>query len=72
MFKKELVELIFEQPYRRIRNLEQAGIGGIAQRVTASKYLNALAKTGLVKAQKVGREVIFMNTRLVDLLSGSD
>lgn len=71
MFKKELVELIFEQPYCRISNLEEAGIGGIAQRVTASKYLNTMAKVGLVEVQKVGREVIFMNTRLVDLLSGS-
>ena len=72
MFKKELVELIFEQPYCRIRNLEQAGIAGIAQRVTASKYLNALKKTGLVEARKIGRDVIFMNTRLVELLSGSE
>lgn len=72
MFKKELVELIFEQPYCRIRSLERAGIGGIAQRVTASKYLNALAKAGLVQTKKIGREVIFMNTRLVDLLSGAD
>ena len=72
MFKKELIELIFEQPYCRIRNLEQAGIGGIAQRVTASKYLNTLKKVGLVEVRKIGREVIFMNTRLVELLSGSE
>ncbi len=72
MFKKELVELIFEQPYCRIRNLEKAGIAGIAQRVTASKYLNALKKAGLVEARKFGRDVIFMNTRLVELLSGSE
>ena len=71
MFKKELIEFIFEHPYSRIRSLEQAGIGGIAQRVTASKYLNELARAGLVETRKIGREVLFMNTRLVDLLGGS-
>jgi len=72
MFKKELIEFIFEHPYSRIRSLEQAGIGGIAQRVTASKYLNEIARAGLVETRKIGREVLFMNTRLVDLLGGSD
>src|SRR5207253_9101383 len=66
-FSKELIELIFEQPYCKIRFVEKAGI---AKRLTATKYLRALEEAGLVVPTKRGTELIFINDRLWRLLTG--
>ena len=65
-FSKELIELIFEQPYCKIRFLEKAGI---AKRLTATKYLRALERAGFVVPVKKGTELIFINHRLWRLLT---
>ena len=66
VFSKELIELIFEQPYCKIRFLEECGI---AKRLTATKYLRALEKAGFVVPVKKGKELIFINHRLWRLLT---
>ena len=63
---KELIELLFVRPYCKIKFVEEAGI---AKRVTASRYLHELAERGFVTEVKVGTEILFINHRLVDLLS---
>jgi predicted transcriptional regulator len=65
-FSKELIELIFEQPYCKIRFVEKAGI---AKRLTATKYLRDLEKAELVRAVKKGKELIFINRPLWSLLT---
>lgn len=65
-FSKELVELIFEQPYCKIRFVEEAGI---AKRLTATKYLRDLEKAGFVHSVKKGTELIFINHPLWQLLT---
>lgn len=61
----ELAELLFTYPYIKIRVLEdQMGL----HRETASKYLKLLAKTGVLHAQKRGREVYYLNQRLITVL----
>ncbi len=67
VFSKELIELIFEQPYCKIRFVENAGI---AKRLTATKYLRALEKAGFVVPTKRGTELIFINHKLWRLLTG--
>ncbi|HEY2712442.1 MAG TPA: Fic family protein [Chthoniobacterales bacterium] len=67
VFSKELIELIFEQPYCKIRFVE---IAGIAKRLTATKYLRALEKAGFVVPTKRGTELIFINHKLWRLLTG--
>ncbi len=67
IFSKELIEQLFVQPYCKIKFLEEAGI---ARRVTASRYLHELEMAKLVRVQKVGTEMLFINFRLVDLLGG--
>ena len=62
---KELIELLFQRPYVKIRFVEEAGI---AKRVTASRYLHELAEKGFVTPMKVGAEMLFINHRLIDLL----
>ena len=63
---KELIELLFVRPYCKIKFVTDAGI---AKRVTASRYLHELAEKGFVTEQKVGTEILFINHRLLGLLS---
>lgn len=65
---RELVELIFSQPYTRIGHLIESRI---AQRVTASRHLKALVKIGVLEEEKVGRDKVFIHRKYMALL-GSD
>ena len=65
IYSRELVDLIFEQPYCRIGSLE-----GIVERKAASRYLRALEGRGWLKADQRGREVVYINTRLLEVLRG--
>ncbi len=65
VYSKELVELIFHQPYTKIAFLAEAGI---AKRQTAANYLQALEDIGVLSSETVGRERLFINTALLDLL----
>jgi Fic family protein len=65
-YSRELVDLIFVQPYCRITNVVEAGI---AQRQTAAAYLKRLRDVGVLGEVKVGREKLFINSRLMRLLT---
>ena len=64
-YSKDLIELIFELPYCKIGFLEQRGI---AKRQTASTYLKALERIGILESMKAGREIYYLNTRLLEFL----
>ena len=49
IYSKELIELIFIQPYCKIQFVVEAGI---AQRQTAASYLKALEEIGVLKSEK--------------------
>ena len=66
VYSRELAELIFAQPYCRIGNVVDAGI---ARRQSASVYLKALATIGVLEERKAGRERLFINPALLDLLT---
>jgi Fic family protein len=66
VYSKELVELLFRQPYTKGQFVVDAGI---AERKTASAYLHELERIGVLRAQKIGKETLYLNTRLYDLLS---
>lgn len=66
IYSHELVDLIFTQPYCRIHNLVDEGI---AQRQTASKILRELAASNVLREVSVGREKVFINTALMNLLT---
>ena len=65
IYSKDLLDVLFAQPYCRIRDLV---VAGIAKRATASTYLHALAEKGLLDSFKIGREVYFVNPRLFEIL----
>ncbi|MEM9296918.1 MAG: Fic family protein [Bacteroidota bacterium] len=65
VYSKELIELLFEQPYCKVKFLVEHGI---AKRQTAAEYLHELEKIGILKSQKVGVENLFLNIRLFEIL----
>lgn len=66
IYSKDLIEVIFQNPYCKIRFLEDAGI---AKRQTASMYLQTLEKLGLLKSIKKGQEKYYINDILIKILS---
>lgn len=66
IYSRELVEVVFMQPYVRIPFLVNANV---AKRQTASRYLNELAATGLLREVRRGREAYFVNEGLVEILA---
>lgn len=69
IYSRELVDMLFVQPYCRIQNIVQAGI---AKRQTASVYLKQLADAGMLREIKVGREKLFIHPNFVRLLTSDD
>lgn len=65
-FSKELVELLFSFPYIKIGILEQYGI---AKRQTGSEYLKKIAQLGWLRPVKMGRDIYYINHKLIDVLS---
>lgn len=65
IYSRELVELIFMQPYCRISNVVDAGI---VKRQTAAEYLKKLVSKNILREIEVGREKIYINTRFMEIL----
>ena len=65
-YNSELVDLMFSFPYLKIKILEKHDI---AQRQTASVYLQKLANAGILQPMKVGKEMYYINHRLMKLFS---
>jgi Fic family protein len=66
VYSKDLIELIFRQPYTKGYFVVEAGL---AERKTAADYLQELEKIGVLRSQKVGKENLYLNVRLFELLS---
>lgn len=66
IYSHELIQVIFEQPYCRIGNLVDKGI---AKRQTASVYLKQLVEVGVLQEKTAGNEKLFLNPRLLQLMS---
>jgi cell filamentation protein, protein adenylyltransferase len=67
IYSRELVDVIFEQPYCRIGDVVKAGIVG---RQAGSRYLKALASLGVLREKTAGRERLFIHPKLLALLTG--
>lgn len=65
IYSKDLLEMLYHQPYCKIRFLEEAGI---ARRQTASHYLKELSRVGVLDSFKFGREIYYLNEKFLDLL----
>ncbi len=68
LYSYELVQVIFEQPYCRISNLVERDI---AKRQTASVYLKQLVEIGILEETTSGKEKLFVNPRLMELMTSA-
>lgn len=67
IYSRELLEILFSNVYSKISHLTDAKI---ASRNIAANYLKELEKIGLLAGEKIGREVIYVNKELFNLLKG--
>ena len=65
IYSKDFLELLFEKPYIRIGDIVDEGI---ASRNIAANYLRTLEKTGIVRSEKKGRDVLYINISLYNIL----
>lgn len=68
VYSKELIELLFEQPYCKVKFLVERGL---AKRQTAADYLKELESAGILQSKQAGREMLYINKPLYDLFSKS-
>jgi Fic family protein len=65
IYRKELIELLFEQPYSKIEFVvEKLNV----ERKAAARYLKKLESIGVLTSQKIGRESVYVNTKLIEIL----
>ena len=65
IYRKELIELLFEQPYSKIDFVTQR-IG--LERKAAARHLKKMKEIGVLESIKVGRETIYINRKLLEVL----
>lgn len=69
LYSQDLLNNLFRHPYTRIDFLiRELGLS----RPTASKYLETLAESGLLTKHRLGRDVYFVNDRLVAALAAAE
>lgn len=64
--RKETVEKIFEQPYISPKRLIDNNVKSLN---TAKKYLSQMGELGIMIPKKIGKEIVFLNIDLYNLLS---
>ncbi len=65
IYSKDLIEILFQLPYTKRNFLVKAGIGNIK---TSGNYLKNLETKGFLKATTVGKEKLYLNFRLMEIL----
>ena len=66
MYSKELIEILFHQPYCKAQVLVEANL---AERKTAATYLKELERIGVLRSHPIGREKLYLNTKLYELFT---
>lgn len=65
IYSKDLMELLFKLPYTKRSYLEAAGIGNIK---TVGNYLKALEDARFLKSEMIGKEKLYLNYKLMEIL----
>ena len=66
--RKETVEKLFEQPYLSTKSILGQDIKSLN---TAKKYLREMEQLGIMASRKIGKEILYLNVDLYNLLSES-
>jgi Fic family protein len=69
VYSKELIEILFRLPYTKRQFLIDANMGTPK---TVGNYLIALENEGFLKATKVGKEKLYLNQRLMEVLENKE
>jgi len=64
-----LVEILFRLPYTKRQHLIDENIGNLK---TVGNYLIALEKNGFLKSEKVGKEKLYLNPKLLEILEDKE
>lgn len=67
IYSKDLMEELFRLPYTKRNQLEKAGLGNLK---TVGNYLKELENQGFLKSEQVGKEKLYLNFRLLEVLKG--
>ena len=65
LYSKDLLEIISSRPYCKRQYLED---GKIVKKKTAGVYLARLEEIGLMESIRVGKEKLYLNKELMDIL----
>jgi cell filamentation protein, protein adenylyltransferase len=65
VYSKDLLEILFRLPYTKRTLLETAGLGNIK---TSGNYLKNLEDSGFLKSTQVGKEKLYLNFKLLEVL----
>lgn len=65
IYSKDLLEILFHLPYTKRNFIEKAGLGNIK---TSGNYLKSLEEKGFLKSIIVGKEKLYLNYRLMEIL----
>jgi len=68
IYSRELIDLLFQEFYTKTTYIEN---GLSVTRKTAASYLSSLEREGFLLSEKIGRERIYLNKRLFDLVKYS-
>lgn len=65
IYSKDLMGELFRLPYTKRNQLEKAGLGNLK---TVGNYLIELEKEGFLKSEQVGKEKLYLNYKLLEVL----
>ncbi|WP_339700767.1 Fic family protein [uncultured Marixanthomonas sp.] len=65
VYSKDLIEILFRLPYTKRQHLIDASLGTAK---TVGNYLNDLEDAGFLSSEKVGKEKLYFNFRLMEVL----
>jgi Fic family protein len=64
-YSRDLLEVLFRLPYTKRNFLEQAGLGNLK---TSGAYLRNLEEKGFLRSVTVGKEKLYLNFQLMEIL----
>ncbi|PKO99364.1 MAG: addiction module protein [Bacteroidetes bacterium HGW-Bacteroidetes-2] len=65
IYSKDLMEELFRLPYTKRNQLEKAGLGNLK---TVGNYLKELENQGFLISEQVGKEKLYLNFKLLEVL----
>jgi Fic family protein len=65
VYSKDLIEILFRLPYTKRQHLIDENFGNLK---TVGNYLITLEENGFLKSEKVGKEKLYLNQRLLEIL----